>query len=202
MTTTTTYPNGQQLVSTALTPQQISIIFQNLTCGIIGINPPNYQMVRVDWQEQGQPFERSPKEDICYVACVPKDVEYSRVRDQQYTDVSNQVVEVWTYTKGWETSWVLYGTNAEDRARMIHSACFLDYFNDTLALSNLFVVNDSSEVTRFPEHFNGQWWERADFRITLYEQVTETINDGKATSVEVKLFNPDGQVADFTASTT
>jgi hypothetical protein len=86
---------------------------------------------------------------------------------------------------------------------MIRSALFMDYFNDQLNLSNLYPVPDSPEVTRMPEEWNAQWIERSDYHIVMYEQVTETITDGIATSVEVKVFDgsPNDPVADFTVTT-
>jgi hypothetical protein len=202
MTTSTTYPNGQVLVSSALTVAAINAALQTLTCGMIGINPPDFSLVRVDWQTEGQPFENA-NVDICYLACVPKDEAYSRVRDKTLTSPgpgTGPVTENWLYTKGWEISWTLYGPNSEDRARMIRSAFFMDYFNDALSAVNLYPVNEPAEVRRAPELINGQWFERADFSIVMYEQVIETIEDGAATSVEIKINDKSGQLADFTVS--
>ena len=40
---------------------------------------------------------------------------------------------------------------------------------------------------RVPEQFNAQWWERADFWVDLYEQVTETITVGAVVQVPVEV---------------
>jgi hypothetical protein len=87
-----------------------------------------------------------------------------------------------------------------DRARQIWSATFIDYFNDQLNLSNLFPVSEPTEPARVPETWNAQFWERCDFAITMYENVTETIEDGAVTSVEIKVYDgsPADPVADFT----
>jgi hypothetical protein len=79
----------------------------------------------------------------------------------------------------------------------------MDYFNDALNLANLFPVSDPVEPVRTPELINAEWWERCDFALTLYENVTETIEDGKVTSVEIKVYDgsPDDPVADFTVTT-
>jgi hypothetical protein len=210
MTTTTTYPNGQQLVSSALTQQQISAIIQQLTYGMIGlaVPPPNsFQPVQVDWQTQGQPFMAAPSPalstsksgvDECYISCVTQDDDYTKIRNRTYSG-SGPVLETWVYSRSWRIAWVLYGPNATDRARMIWSAMFIDYFNDQLSLSNLYPVTEFQEPTRIPELINAQWYDRADFSINCMEQVTETISDGAVTSVEVKVYADDlGQVADFT----
>jgi hypothetical protein len=75
----------------------------------------------------------------------------------------------------------------------------MDWFNDQLSLSQLWPLSDPPEVTRVPENYNSQWWERSDFYIDVYEYVTETIAPGAVTSVEIKVLEPaDGQVADIT----
>jgi hypothetical protein len=198
--TSTPYPNGQVLTSTALTVSQINAIIQPLTCDMIGMNPPDFLKVRVDWQSEGQPFVPRPQDDVCFISCVPENVDYRLVRDRTFSG-TGPVVETWVYTRGWRVSWVLYGPNSTDRARMIHSAFFMDYFNDSLSLSNLYPVSDFAEPTRVPENLNAQWFERADFHVVMYEQVTETIDDGAVTSVEVKINADDlGQVTDFTVT--
>lgn len=201
MTTQTAYPNGQVLVSSALTPSQINLIIQTLTCGAIGVNPVDPSQVRVDWPTQGQPFA-DVGTDVCYISCVPKDVEYSRIRERVLTQTSNPTVltENWGYTKGWRIAWVFYGPNSEDRSRQVRSAMFLGYFNDQLSLNNLYPLPDPPEVVRSPQLINAEWWERADFHIDLYEAVTETITDGVVTSVEVKLNDNNGPVADLTVT--
>ena len=203
--TATLYPNGQQLLSSALTPKTISALILQLTCGMLSINPPDYMQVRDWWQTQGQPFG-DVNLDVCYAACTPWETDYNKVRNRTYITIPAQpgipaqVQEAWTYTKGWQVSWTLYGPNAADRARSIKSALFLDWANDTLNNANLFPLPDTPEVTRVPELVNAQWFERADFHCYMYENVTETILDGTVTSVEVKLYDaaPTDPVADFT----
>lgn len=193
-----TYPNGQTLVSSALTAQQMNQLFQTLTCGMLSINPPDLSQVRVDWQTEGQPFTVNPAQDGCFLSCVTTDEAYARVRDQLLSQNGATVQENWTYTRPWRVGWVLYGPNSMDRARAIWSGTFMDYFSDQLSLSGLYLLNDPAVPRRLPEQFNAQWWDRSDFSIDLYEQVTETIQDSVATSVEVKVYDNSGQVADFT----
>lgn len=202
MTTSTTFPNGQVLQSSAYTPSQLNIFLQALTCGMLGVISVDPARVRVSWQEEGQPFENA-KQDVCYLACVPEDVGYSRVRDREYSG-AGPVTETWTYTKGWRITWNAYGPTSEDNMRVIRSCMFLDYWNDQLNLGNLYPVNDPPEVVRLPELINGQWFERADFHIDMYEKVTETIQDTIVTSVEIKIYDgdPEDPVADFTVPQT
>jgi hypothetical protein len=206
MTTTAKYPSGQQLISSALTQNAIDKLMQSLTCGMLGIVPDNPFMVRLDWPEEGQPFQ-DIEADICYLKCTTHHNPYSQVRDRQLTQSTSGsppvkiLTENWLYTRAWEIAWTFYGPNCIDRARMVNTAVlFVDYFSDQLALQNLFPVPDAPEPTRMKEERNAQWWDRADFHVEMYEQIAETINDGIVTSVEVKVYDKDGEQADVTIS--
>jgi hypothetical protein len=199
--TITTYPNGQQLTSTALTVQEINIIVQVLTCGMLGIVPVDPKQVRVDWQKEGQPDVDLPSKNMCYISCVTQDVEYSRVRDRTYAgDNTAPVTETWVYTRGWRISWNTYGQNSFDRARQIHSALFQDYFNDQFAVSKLYPVLDPAEPVRLPVEHNAQWYDASSFHCIFYEEVTETILTPTVTSVEIKVYDgsPDDPIIDLT----
>lgn len=203
-----TYPDGQILTSSALTQQGVAQIFATLTCGVLGINPPDYSQVRIDWNPQGQPFQNQPQNvpsaltNVTYVAATMWNTGYSQVRDRVYVSNAPQVEEQWTYTKGWRVAWVFYGPGADDKARAVWSATFMEYFSEQVNASNLYVVNDPDAPVYAPEEINGQWFPRADFAVHLYEQVNETTSDGAATSVEVKLYDAQASstepVADFT----
>lgn len=195
---TVNYPNGQTLVSTALTVPQINILTQALTCGMLGINPVDPSQVRVDWQPQGQPDVALPSQDICYVTCVTEDVPYSRVRDHTFSAGDSLANETWVYTRGWRISWDLYGVNSLDRTRLVHSALFQDYFNDQFAVSNLYPVLDPAEPVRVPVEHNAQWYDHSHFNCVFYEQITETIQSPAVTSVEIIVYDTDGEVADIT----
>ena len=193
MPTTTTYPNGQQLISSALTIAQAAALLQSLTCGMIGVTLPsidarNFARVRVDWPTEGQPVADTPQDDVCFIQCVPNDAEYSRVRDRSLSGSKpGPLTYTWRYTRGWKFSWCAYGTNAEDNLRAVKSALFMDYFTDTLAASNLYPLPDPPEVTYLPEQLNAEWWARADFHVDLYEQVTETTTVGAVISVPIEI---------------
>jgi len=161
----------------------------------LGVNPPDLSLVRVDWQQEGQPFSPATV-DVAYIAVTLADDTYAKIRNQ--TQSGSPVTTTTQYTRVWNVQWVLYGPNAVDRARLIHSATFLDYFNDLLNLQQLFPVSDPATPTRVPEKINGQWYNRSDFSIHMNENVIETIQDGAVQSVEVLVNDSSGQVADFT----
>lgn len=200
---TTTYPNGQSLQSSALTVSQINILLQALTCGMVGVNPPDPSQVRVDWPTEGQPVTDSPVEDVCYLRAVIEDDPYDKLRDQVSSGGSllppspTPVTYTWTYTRVWSVSWIFYGPNSLDRATALRSALFMDYFADQLSLSNLFPNPDNQAPTRVPENLNAQWWERSDFSCQMNEFVTETITVPAVVSVPVTV-----QSEDLTVNTT
>lgn len=197
MTTATNYPNGQVLKSSAFTQSAMDKLMQSVTCQMLGIPAPGTDLVRVDWQTQGQPFQNVGS-DVCYLACITEDEPYSRVRNRSYTENDGSLIENWQYTRNWRIAWKAYGPNSTDRIRAIHSAMFLDYFNDLLNTSNLFPVSDMPEPVRIPEEINKQWFQRSDFHIDMYENVLETIQFNPVISVEVKISDAVGQRADIT----
>jgi hypothetical protein len=191
---TTTYPNGQSLQSSALTVSQINTLLQSLTCGMVGVNPPDPSQVRVDWPTEGQPVTDSPAEDVCYLRAVIVNDEYDKLRDLARANTDPSPVPVtysWTYTRVWEISWIFYGPASLDRATALRSALFMDYFADQLSLSNLFPNPDNQAPTRVPENLNAQWWERSDFSCQMNEFVTETITVPAVVSVPVTVRSED-----------
>ncbi len=211
MTTSITYPNGQSLTSTALTQQQVEQIMATLTCGMLGVNPPDYSQVRMSWPSIGQPFQNQPQNvpgtqgvpvNVTYVAATTWATPYALVRDLTYTAPTapaTGVQEDWGYNRGWRVAWVFYGPNASENARAVWTAVtFLEWAAASLAASNLYAVTDPEEPSYAPENINGQWFPRADFALHLYECVAEGIVDGAATSVEIQTYTNAGLVADQT----
>lgn len=187
MPTSITYPNGQVATSTALTDIQLSELIQTLTCGLLGINPPDYSKVRVNWQAQGQPFQDEP-EQVMYIQAVTSDTSYTSIRNTVKAEVDNLSVTTITYTRNWRVSWVSYGPSAVDQMRAVHSGTFTDYFNFALNQNNVYPVSDPPEPSRVPEVINGQWFNRTDFYLEVYEGVTETITTPLVKSVGLGVY--------------
>lgn len=198
---TTTYPDGSALVSSALTIAQINAIMVPTTLQMLGLaNSPTSPLVRVQWPTEGAPFG-SVGDDICYLACVPTDDPYNRIRDRANLSTADpNLEEQWNFTRAWSIKWVFYGPNSTDRARALRSALYQDFFTNALSQSQLFPVSDFSEPIRVPELINGQWFERVDFIAEFYEFVTETINRQTVTSVENIIRDSSGEIADFTVA--
>ena len=193
--TVTPYPDGTELTSTALTQSAIDTLVQVLTCGMIGITPPDDSLVRISWPLEGQPFVDST-DDVCFLRCVTEDEPYDKLRDRTRVVTTPSpppapVTYVWTYTRVWRVQWTFYGPSSTDRARAVRSALFQDYFADQLAASQLFPVPDPAAPVRLPEQMNAQWFERVDFGISMYEFVTETIAVPTVASVPVVIKSED-----------
>lgn len=202
MSTTTTYPNGQVLTSSALTLAQINDIIQQLSLGMMGkaVSDSN-DFVRIAWPTQGAPFIDDATVDICYLKCVPVDDPYDKIRDRtnEAADDPN-LEEQWSYTRVWKISWILYGPNSTDNARALRSALYQDYFTQALQNSQLFPMSEFPQPVRTPELLDGQWFERVDFSCEMYEFISETILRQTVLSVETIIQNKDGVVADFTTT--
>lgn len=197
----TTYPDGSVLTSSALTIAQINAIIQPLTLGMLGLAVSSTSSaVRIQWPTAGAPFQ-DITDDVCYLACVPTDDPYDRIRDRANLSAADpNLEEQWNYTRAWQIKWCFYGPNSTDRARALRSALYQDYFTEALSTSQLFPVTDFAECIRAPELIDGQWFERVDFQVEFYEFVTETILRQTVLSVETTINDAHGVVADFTTT--
>lgn len=213
-----TYPDGTTLVSSALTVQQIGVVLQPISLGMLGLPiAADSSNVRLEWPTQGQPFVTSPTVDVCFLRCVTKDDPYDKIRDRfswgpngwgdgQFgrepfggtLSGNPALTEQWTYTRVWQIHWCFYGPNSTDNARALRSGLFQDYFTNLLATSQLFPMCDFPQPVRAPELIDAQWWDRSDFECEMYEFITETIQRQTVVSVEVIVQNPAGVVADIT----
>lgn len=159
------------------------------------LNAP--QVVRIGWQEQGQPGPSINSDSVAIIA-QPIDHEFSRLRDSSLSGDSTTIINTDKSTRIWQVKWMFYGPNSLTNARVVVSAWIkVSYIDSFLADSNLFVNPDVKEPGRSPENFQGQWWERVNMEAELYEEVTETLTVGTVGSVEVKLYTKDGKLADF-----
>lgn len=197
---TISYPDGTELTSSALTLAQINTLMVPIALGMLGQNStavdPNSGLVRIEYPTMGAPFAKA-SEDICYVRCSPKEDPYDRIRDRVNSpNNSSSLEEQWSYTRAWAVHFTHYGPNSLDLARAIRSGLYQDYFTQALAQSNLFPVSDIAEVVRVPENINGQWFERADLEVEMYEAVTETILRQTVVSAEVIGRIPAAQIFD------
>jgi hypothetical protein len=181
---------------TPLTPSATETLMQAATITALGIayqqdpplvNDPAYGLVRIGWQQQGEPRWKIG-DDVAILRAVEEDDPINRTRDEQYIDSGNQNeddVELTTYIRVWRVFWVLYGPNSFDNARKLRSALHRFPVHDQLAALNLYWVTDAGAPRRVPEQSAGQWWERVDFEARFNEGAYESVLVGTVNNVEV-----------------
>jgi hypothetical protein len=168
----------------------------------VTISDPNvWSKVRIGWQIEGQPgFPIDVNTTI--VRCTPDEDGYSQTRDITRTDNDDDTIsETDVFTRCWRTFWTFIGPNSVDRARAVRSALMkIQFVADNLAESNVYLIPDIPEPRRVPRNFQGQWWETVDMEVRFYEQVNEVSTTGTVASVEVTVYDKDGQLTDFTVT--
>lgn len=188
-------------MATPLTPYSINKIFQTMTISALQLPDNSFDLVRVGWQQQGQPGWLID-EDRCIITTVEQDDPYNRARDVEYlVNDDESVLEVTSYVRVWRVNWTFYGPNSSDRARLIKSMLFQTASHDTLSSYQLYLVTDVAAPNRVPEIYISQWWERVDFSAEFNEEVTETALMGTVKSTEILVQDAGGELADITIST-
>lgn len=194
------------MTSTALTAQQISIIFQNLVLQSLGIAPASttdesaYSKVRIDWPTNGQP-DWKITEDIAFIRAVEVPDPYNFPHEVQATNTdTSSYIEYTKYARVWDLHFVFYGPNSFDRTRQLKTCLYQTFAHDILAASNLYLIPTLGTPRRFPELFTNDWWERTDFSVRMNEGVTDTLTKPSMASVEVIIEDSDGILSDFTVS--
>jgi hypothetical protein len=166
------------------------------------VDPLAFSKVRIGWQQQGQ-AGWGVNDDIAFVRCTPVDADYSRGRDGDTIDTpeGTKILQSDNYTRQWRTAWCFYGPNSIDSARAVRAALGRASFADTaLAAMGLYVNPSIAEITRVPEMFQGQWWERVDLAAIFNEDIRETVEVNAVASVEVFGFIRQGQFTDVTVT--
>lgn len=199
-------PGVGTLSSTALTPEQVAIIFQQLLLQILGVDPDvdqfAYARVRVEYRQEGAP-EWLINEDVAFLSAFEVSDPYNLIRDRSNPPIDgdpDNYTQTWTYTRVWEVSFTFYGPHGFDHCRLAKSCMFLDFASDTLALSQLFPQTDFETPRRLPELWANQWFKRTDWKMRMNEFVTETITQPTMASVEIGIYTADGEVSDQTVT--
>jgi hypothetical protein len=198
--TTTNFPDGSSLVSSALTVDQLFSILQPVLTGALGIqftDPLAQSTIRKAWQTGGAPAF-GITDNIVSVQLTEEENEYDKIRDVSYQNNDQTTLnKTYSYTRVWRVLLVSRGPSGYDNLRVIKSALLLDWAHDTLAASDLYVVPAFRATLRVPEFSDGQVWERSDFNFSLYEGITESTVINAVASVEVKVYNEAGLQLDI-----
>jgi hypothetical protein len=203
----TNIPKVGTLVSSAITEQALTDLCVNLVCQMLGIDtdptsdtydPLCYARVRGEYQEEGQPAWLI-SEEVVFVTAFLENDPYAGIRDRGIEANDDESYNQTTiYTRVWKVEVVVYGPDAEDRARQIKSCMYLDFVYDAFAASSLYPQTDFPEPQRRPERWANQWWKRWDFEFRMNEQVEESIVQPSMASVELIIVDDTGVVLDET----
>lgn len=194
------FPNSQELTSTALTDAALFAILQSLVCGMLGITgDATNTAVRQEWNTDGAPAW-TIGEDVTFIEVLEAENSYEDLRDIFYNPQDDDnVTQVINYTRVWRITFIQRGPNGFDRTRTLKTALLLDWTHDSLATSNLYMVPKIRPAIKVPEEFQKQWWQRNDLTIYIYEQINDSLsNVGIIKSVELKVYNDNGQLLDET----
>jgi len=203
--TTTIYPNGQVLTSNALTKDQFDLIFQSLTCDLLGLavnDPARNTTVRIAWQVEGAPAW-GITDDLVFVEALEEDGVYNKLRDMypQSSGSPNYINVQFEYTRIWRVIFIARGPNSMDNIRLIKSGLLqAEFVYGTLSDSNLYLMPEIGNAIRAPELKQGRWWERTDLHVIVYEQINETLQTGTVKSIEIIGYDDKGQIFDITAT--
>jgi hypothetical protein len=209
------YPNGQQLNSSAQTPNGMETIFQALSIGMLGIDSippvnPNsaYQAVRCAFQQKGQP-SWSINNTVTTISALIDTDPYGKSRDELIgpnDDIS--VTQYLSYTRVWRLHWDIYGPFAQSYAEaLISGFAQVDWVFDWMvngcngmAQQPIYFVADPVAPIRAPENFQRQWWERVTLDLRFNELVIQTVTVPTGISVEITVTADTGETETFTVT--
>lgn len=156
--------------------KEIEDFFYDITCEMLDLDltiKSNKNKVRIAWPTDGAPSWKID-EDVVFLRITPEDDKMARqlniVFNPDEVDKVNLKKQT-GYTRVHKISWTLYGPNSYDNADLLRHLIFENDYMIKFKNKNLFLITDVPMPTRFPEHFNGQWWERTEFSATFNESV-------------------------------
>ena len=206
------FPDGTELLSSALEPRQVEAIFQPLVAQMLGFDPvgdpdPAYFAVRIGWQTEGQPAWEVT-DNICVITAVLEDDPFARVRDDNYQmtgSPSDILTDEMGFTQVWRMHFSFYGPSSANWARQLLSALSLDWTSEALQASNLYVIPEWHRPVYAPELYpdpGGVWYERTHVEVLFNEQVLESLTPiGPASTVEVTIDTDSGLTETFQVGT-
>lgn len=165
------------MADTVLTLSQIENLFQTWTTQMIGLDPAitaNQDKVRISYPADGQPGWKIT-DDIIFLKVNNEPDPIDKQRDVVYSEKDDDTaIRQVSYTRVHSIKWTLYGPNSFNNADKIKNALYLPTYKELFSKNNLFLVLKVENPVRFPELYNGQWWERTDFEASFNEKVVRT----------------------------
>ena len=148
--------------------------------------------VRAAWPTAGQP-DWSVDQDICFLRVTGIDDPYNRQRDISYSGSGATLTRRDTYTRVIAVNFILYGPNSFEYAEQIRGQMFWSDPKYTLAQGQLFPIPDIPQPIRFPELFQGQWWQRTDLTIRFNQFMTWISTVPAIEQAQIRLVQEDGK---------
>ena len=136
----------------------------------------DFSTVRCGYQTQGQPAWKIT-DNVCIVSATEEEDEYNKNRDVVESQFdATHVLFTTTYVRVWLIQFTFYGPNSFTRARLTKSGMYYQDAHDLLALKNLYMLTATEALTRAPENFQGEWWERTDWKVKFNESVAKRVS--------------------------
>ena len=140
----------------------------------------NEDQVIVAYEQQGNPANGINDNFIyCYVLPVDDTISkyVNRYQEQIRTDEEVSYKRAIQNTDTFAVHFIIYGPDAGETARRMQLRWYATDVKTTLANKNLYTIPGAgSGITRVPEHYNGQWWNRYDLEYQIYS-TTQVVYD-------------------------
>jgi hypothetical protein len=180
-----------------LTLAELEQLFANLTITMLNIDfDPTAEStsenspVRISWPTDGAPAWQIT-DDVNFVRVIPVDNDYDKIRDVSYSYLSDSSLNKATSrTRVFQVIWTVYGPNSFTNAETIRDSLFDDIAHDTLAQNNIYMITDVPEITRAPEQFANQWWERCDLSVMFNGLIVKNTTVSSVASIPIVVSTP------------
>lgn len=164
----------------------IEDIFWNYTLKSLGLDPAakaSQKRIRIGYQPEGAPgWKRT--DNVGFILVTPTGDPITQQTEISYTRADEETaLRSASYTRVIQVTWTFYGPSSFDDADKVRNGLFV---NPAL-FDPLKLVTNVSPPFRFPELFEGQWWERSSFTAQFNELVVRTSNVNYIQSAEVQV---------------
>jgi len=128
--------------------------------------------VRMSWPTGGAPaFEIDDNvlfiriADVASTYHIPQELKYEQVGSPEEGNMQIH------YTRTLRITWVFYGQNSWDDAVAVRTKLFYQTNHDVLARQKIYLVPNFDPPRRFPELWEGLWYERVDLTTDFNEKI-------------------------------
>lgn len=149
-----------------LTLSELQKIFYDLFVSMFDGSPTECQ-VRWSWPTQGAPAF-GINDDIVFLKIYDQPGTLTKQKEEIYTLGLNMAVN---YTRMLKLDCIFYGPESSQNATDIANKIYWQENHDVLAREKIYVIPGFNPPNRFPELWQGLWYERSDLSITFNEQI-------------------------------